>query len=274
MKKNGLLGFLLILQLSAFAQDEPKSKFTTAIEDNSYYIEEAYNQEDRVVQHISNATLKTTDPKFFNYSFTQEWPFFSQKHQLSYTVGFLFLESNKINGFTDILINYRYQLTSHDAFITLAPRVSLIIPTGDFKKGLGNGVWGVQFNLPASKRLSNSFALHANVGYTILPNAEKTASDGSIYKSNSWSSNMGASLIWLTSANFNIMFEALHNIWGYKDFDNKMITENNTILSPGFRFAINIKNLQIVPGLAVPITLEKSAHDMGIFFYLSFEHPF
>jgi len=274
MKKNLLFGFFVTLQLSAFAQDEPKKEFTKAIEDNSYYIEEAYNQGIHCVQHINNATYKTTDPKFFSYSFTQEWPFFSQKHQVSYTVGLLYLESNKITGITDIMINYRYQLTGHDAFITLAPRVSLIIPTGDVKKEMGTGVWGVQFNLPASKRLSNSFSMHANAGYTLLPNVEKSSLDGTLYKTNNWSTSIGGSLIWLTTSKFNVMLEAIHFVYGYKDIDNKMVKQNNTILSPGLRFAIDIKNLQIVPGIAVPFTLENGSSDMGLFFYLSFEHPF
>ena len=41
----------IIATINSFAQE-----FTKAIEDNSYFIEEAYNQEDHVVQHISNAT--------------------------------------------------------------------------------------------------------------------------------------------------------------------------------------------------------------------------
>ena len=123
---------LLISKISAFAQDEGNSKFAKAIEDNSYSIEEAYNQEDGVVQHISNGYYTFSPSKDFMYTFTQEWPVVSQKHQLSYTVGYSWLNSNKVNGFSDVLINYRYQLTRHDDFITIAPRISVILPIFSF----------------------------------------------------------------------------------------------------------------------------------------------
>jgi len=274
MKINLFFLLLFSLNVYAVAQEEVIGSFSKIVEDNSYFIEEAYNQQRHNVQHISGGLFKTTDPKLFNYSFTQEWPLFSQKHQISYTIGFLNLESGKVSGLTDIFVNYRYQLTGHDAFVTFAPRVSLIIPSGDVKKELGDGVWGVQFNLPMSKRLSNSFAMHANVGYTLLPNTDKTMEDGTAYKKNSWSSNMGGSLIWMATSKLNFMFEAVHYIWGSKDINNKMSTENNTILSPGLGYGIDVKNLQIVPGIALPFTIENGSSDMALFFYLSFEHPF
>ncbi len=142
-----------------FTTGSDSGGFSKAIEDNSYFIEEAYNQEDRVVQHINNGRYSLLSSHDFAYTFTQEWPVFSQKHQFSYTIGFSSLNSGSVFGFNDVILNYRYQLTGHDAFITLAPRISLIIPTGNAKKDLGTGVFGYQFNLPASKRISNSFVL-------------------------------------------------------------------------------------------------------------------
>jgi archaellum component FlaF (FlaF/FlaG flagellin family) len=52
----------------SFAQE-----FSQAIEDNSYFIEEAYNQEFRVVQHSSTGYYQSKT-KNFVYTFTQEWP--------------------------------------------------------------------------------------------------------------------------------------------------------------------------------------------------------
>jgi len=156
--RTKLLTLLLILTCNALlAQEENKTQFVKAIEDNSYFIEEAYNQEDGVVQHINNGYYTMSPSKDFMYSFTQEWPVKSQKHQFSYTIGYSWLNSNEVNGTPDFLVNYRYQLTGHDDFITLAPRFSVILPTGSEKKGLGNGVWGYQLNLPMSKRLTNGF---------------------------------------------------------------------------------------------------------------------
>jgi len=51
--------------------------------------------------------------------------------------------------------------------------------------------------------------------------------------------------------------------------------ENEVLINPGVRWAHNFKNaLQIVPGVAFPIGVGPSRGERGVFFYLSFEHPF
>ncbi|MCK9207877.1 MAG: hypothetical protein M0P66_12260 [Salinivirgaceae bacterium] len=276
MKKVFTLLCLSAICIAASSQNEidVKPRYPKAIEDNSYFIEEAYNQEDRVVQHINNGKYTHGSSKDFEYSFTQEWPVFSQKHQFSYTIGYSSLNSGQMTGFTDVMLNYRYQLTGHDDFITLSPRVSLILPTGNEDKGLGNGVLGYQFNLPASKRISNSFVLHANVGYTHLPYVKTIDLNNVTYKNTHWIINAGGSAIWLATDKLNIMFEALHIVYSEADISGKTATHGQTIISPGFRYAIDIKNLQIVPGLAIPVVFEGSEQLFGAFFYVSFEHPF
>lgn len=256
------------------AQVEESKQFIKAIEDNSYFIEEAYNQEDGVVQHISNGFFTMNPSKDYMYSFTQEWPVKSQKHQFSYTIGYSWLNSNEVNGIPDFLVNYRYQLTGHDDFITLAPRFSVILPTGSEKKGLGNGVWGYQLNLPMSKRLTNGLVFHANVGFTILPGIKSVNLLGKEVKNNQWNINAGGSLIWLVTSKLNLMFEVLQNMSKVPNPVGKMESVNQTIVSPGFRYAIDINNLQIVPGFAVPTSIVDGKSDTGVFFYLSFEHPF
>src|SRR5258708_15483346 len=82
------------------------------IQDNSFLVEEAYNQNDGVVQHISGFT-RFWNSKDWLYTFTQEWPVpGDERHQLSYTLARqhagAFAGSG--NGFGDLLFNYRYQL--------------------------------------------------------------------------------------------------------------------------------------------------------------------
>ncbi len=262
------------LQISTKGQMESKSKFSKAIEDNSYLIEEAYNQEDGIVQHISNGYRTQKPTKDFGYSFTQEWPVFIQKHQFSYTIGYSWLNSSAVNGISDFQLNYRFQLTGHDDFLTLSPRFSLILPTGDEQKGLGSGVLGYQVNIPISKRLSNGLACHANFGYTLLPGVKSTDINGDEVKNTNSNINLGGSLIWLATERLNIMLEGVHYILRSANSSNKMETSQQTIISPGFRFAMDVKSLQIVPGFAVPITFQDSESNAGLFFYLSFEHPF
>jgi hypothetical protein len=77
------------------------------VQDNSFLIEEAYNQEPGVVQHIlafdrrAGAWLLT---------FTQEWPVAGLKHQLSYTLALQNPGDGIGAGVGDAALNYRYQL--------------------------------------------------------------------------------------------------------------------------------------------------------------------
>jgi hypothetical protein len=125
-----------------------------------------------------------------------------------------------------------------------------------------------------SKRLTNAFACHANVGLTLLPSVKSVDLFNNENKNNLISINIGASIIWLATQKLNLMLEVLHNFYRIPNPSNKMETVHETIVSPGFRYAIDVKQLQIVPGIAIPTTIRDGKSDTGIFFYLSFEHPF
>src|SRR5215213_11833876 len=61
------------------------------IEDNSFLIEEAYNQKEGEVQHIFTAQWgenrdEHPHQRGWQLNFTQEWPIFSQRHQFSYSI--------------------------------------------------------------------------------------------------------------------------------------------------------------------------------------------
>src|SRR4029077_1654514 len=59
---------------SPLIASEPLAK---GIQDNSFFIEEAYNQEPGVVQHIFNLPIDFTNgSREIAPSFTQEWPVF------------------------------------------------------------------------------------------------------------------------------------------------------------------------------------------------------
>jgi hypothetical protein len=52
-------------------------------------------------------------------------------------------------------------------------------------------------------------------------------------------------------------------------------TQYSAIVNPGIRWAHNFPSgLQIVPGVSFPIGFGPSNGSRGVFFYLSFEHPF
>ncbi|MCU0917755.1 MAG: transporter, partial [Planctomycetes bacterium] len=143
------------------------------IQDNSFLLEEAYNQEDGVVQHTQ--TFQHVEAGDWFYSFTQEWPVPTQKHQFSYTIPYLHLDEPQAQtGFGDVLLNYRYQAVLQGP-VAFSPRVSLIMPTGNHREGLGNDTWGVQGNLPLSLELGDRWVTHWNLGATYLPGARSLA---------------------------------------------------------------------------------------------------
>ncbi len=267
------LGLLLTSTLAArlAAQD-----FTPAIEDNSFFIEEAYNQEPGVVQHIATGFVPGGDEDDGALSFTQEWPFLSQTHQLSYTVPYLFLDADDASGVGDVLLNYRYQWLSGGR-TAVAPRLSLILPTGDEDEGLGDGSPGLQINLPVSHRLSDPWIAHFNLGATWLAEVEapgRPQDDSAVT-----SFFAGASVIWLArppgeGVGFNGMLEWLSSYDGELDDRGGVDHEWTTVLSPGARWSFDRGDLQIVPGVALPITWSGGDSSVGVFAYLSFEHPF
>jgi hypothetical protein len=259
---GALVGFLLPLQVLA-AEEEKK------IQDNSFLLEEAYNQEDGVIQHIQSF-MYLKKSKSWVYNFTQEWPVPKQTHQLSYTIPVLHQSSpDNSSGIGDIALNYRYQAVAKE-HIALAPRLSVILPTGDYKKGLGTDSVGIQANIPLSVELTDRFVTHWNLGATYTPQSRETGGA----KADTTAFNYGASVIYLASENFNLMLEAVGTSGDIVQPDGSLQTASTFFINPGVRFAINFKSgLQIVPGLSMPIGIGPSRGEYGGLGYLSFEHP-
>lgn len=254
--------------LPAHAQKQPP-----AIQDNSFLVEEAYNQEKGVVQHI-NTFSYYADSHDWSYTFTQEWPVGGQRHQFSYTLSSVRpgAFASKGAGMGDALLNYRYQLLgSGDTRVALAPRLSLILPSGNSDLGHGYGGTGLQSSLPLSLVLHPKLVSHWNAGATFVPRAHNSNGD----RAATWSYNAGQSFIWLAHPRFNVMLETYYLNAQTVAGPGKTGWSKALFLNPGIRWAYNFSNgLQIVPGLAVPLGVGPSAGEKGMFVYLSFEHPF
>ncbi len=244
------------------------------IQDNSFLVEEAYNQNFGVVQPISSFT-RFFDSKDWNYTFTQEWPVpGDERHQLSYTLVALHSESFPGSGvgIGDVFLNYRYQLVgSGDTRVAFSPRLSLIFPTGDSAQGRGAGSFGLQTSLPLSVVLAKKLVSHWNAGATFLPHAQDTSGD----RAATAGYHFGQSFIWLADTRFNVMLETVFARSQSVVASNHTDGTSSLFLSPGIRWAYNFKNgLQIVAGIGVPLGVGPSAGERAIFLYLSFEHPF
>jgi hypothetical protein len=240
---------LLLLTSAAVAAGEPLAK---GIQDNSFLVEEAYNQEPGMVQHILNV------PVFFSHgekeiapSFTQEWPVFSQTHQFSYTAPHTFTEDE--NGFADVRLNYRLQaLMEGERTPAFAPRFSFVLPTGDADQGFGHNRLGYEINLPFSKIVSDRWTLHFNAGGSLFPDVRGR---------NLWNYNLGGSAIYAVSKDLNLMLESVAT-WE-EDVDSAAVAASpkealvhnvdrtvTALISPGARYAFNLPNAQFVVGLA------------------------
>jgi hypothetical protein len=240
------------------------------IADNSFLIEEAFNQERGVVQHISTFA-RPDGGGAWAYSFTQEWPLRGMRNQLSYTVP---VQHDKADGtgVGDIGLNYRYQLVGLDGgAIFVAPRATLLLPTGDEDRGRGAGGVGFQVNLPLSILPAPQVALHANAGATWTPSAKGPLGA----ESGTLDVKAGGSVIWLVRPSFNFLVELLWYSTENVVAPDTVDRQGTWLVNPGVRWAFNFPSgLQIVPGVAYTIDLGNGEGGDGLFLYLSFEHPF
>ncbi len=242
------------------------------IEDNSFLVEEAYNQEARIVQHIG--TWMRRRGGAWNLTFTQEWPAWGQRHQLSYTIAAeqLAEAAGAGRGLGDVALHYRLQWLGLGAGrVAFAPRLSALLPTGDRDRGLGAGAAGVQVNLPLSVNASRRWVAHTNAGATWV----RAAGAGAAPAPATRGVNLAQSLIWLAAPTLNVMLELAWDRSEAPGVPGDADREESLLLAPGLRWAHDFPGgLQIVPGIAAPIGLGPSRGARALFLYLSFEHGF
>jgi hypothetical protein len=247
------------------------------IRDNSFLVEEAYNQEPGVVQHIFNAVYSAekssgSGGSRWDFLFTQEWPLFSMAHQLSYTVpyGIVRESGDSKSGVGDVLLNYRYQAWFDEKTLgAFAPRFSLVLPTGDEDRGFGEDTLGYQVNLPFSSAIGKDWFVHLNAGATFLPDA--ASANGRDLQH----FNLGGSAIYAATRDVHFLVEWLGNWNESLNSSGRARHEFSSVVSPGVRKAFNWSSgTQLVVGIAAPIGLTASAPDYGAFLDFSFEHAF
>src|SRR6266545_295673 len=227
--------------------------------DNSFFVEEAFNQERGIFQNIFGMRHEGGD---WQLTFTQEWPAPAQRHQLSYTVAAESVGSK--SGFGDVYLNYRFQALEeaggHPAF---SPRVSVIVPSGRQSTGAGEG--GLQVNLPFSKQHGDVY-FHWNGGFTWLPRGERV---------DLVSPTLAGSAIYRLRPMLNLMLESVLAFDADETSPGIVERTRAFTLSPGVRGGWNVaKDTQLVLGAALPITRVSGDASVGVFGYVSYELPF
>jgi hypothetical protein len=152
----------------------------------------------------------------------------------------------------------------------VAPRLSLLFPTGSESVGRGAGTFGIQGNLPVSVVIAPALVGHLNAGATILPSAHGPFDA----RATTTAFNLGASAVWLARPWLNLLVET---IWVSEAV---VVSEGVTdrleaaVLNPGLRWAFDVGAVQVVPGVSYTIGIGPSRGDDALFLYLSFEHAF
>ncbi|HET7463929.1 MAG TPA: transporter [Longimicrobium sp.] len=264
------LALVTLLALAAVrASAQADTTATEPIQDNSFLVEEAYNQEAGVVQHISNFVRDRAGG--WTYSFTQEWALGGIRNQVSYTIPLAHAGDETALG--DVMVNYRYQwIGDGDAAVAVSPRLSAILPTGSARRGFGAGAFGVQGALPVSVVVvKDVLVAHSNVGVTYFSRAQDPAGD----RGATTSFFLAQSAVWLVRPMFNVLVEG---VWARDQFvtgPRSTDAEERAVISPGIRFGWNLPGgVQVVPGVAVPFGIGPSAGERALFLYFSVEHPF
>lgn len=248
---------LLLLPTLLSAQDK---KFE--ILDNSFFVEEAFNQDKGIFQNIFSWSRDRSGE--WEGSFTQEWPAPATTHQVSYTIPFA-----SPAHFGGVLLNYRYQvLEEASGRPAFAPRFSLILPTGralDYSDHPG-----VQVNLPFSKQAGDIY-LHWNAGVTWLHGIP----NGGASKTSLTSPQVAGSVIWNTRPYLNAMLESVMSFEDSPIGNQQTSRERVTTISPGVRGGWTLTgDRQIILGAAVPLTFTQGAHSTAFLTYFSYELPF
>lgn len=235
---------------------DPSRKFE--IQDNSFLVEEAFNQEKGIYQNILGFIRGRGE---WQLAFTQEWPVGDETHQISYTIPFGGYSIS--NGLGDAVVNYRYQATTEsDSRPAFSPRISLILPTGGAERGYDS--LGYQVNLPFSKQ-QRDWYFHWNAGMTTYPGVPGPAGkDLTLF-----TPHLSASAIWRARPMVHVMLESL-----FESEEDPSGRRSLFTASPGVRLGRNIGDAQIVLGAAAPITFSREDTEGAILLYFLYELPF
>lgn len=234
--------------------------------DNSFFLEEAYQQPAGVYQFIQ--TFQTFEKGGgYNYAFAAEIPITDLIHQFSITTARA-REDGLQSSTGDTTLNYRYQPYNRDGKL-VTERFGLIVPTGSVKQKTSNGVYGFEFMQAATIIFSDRWANHWNLGMNLYPRAKFT---DTTKRTTLTEVKAGTSWVYFFKDDLNFMLELFFQT-SQTLVDDKQETSFAFILSPGVRFgkSYNWKEMEVVPGIGFPVQFEESETDLGMLVYLSFE---
>ena len=259
----------IILFSAASLDAQASTPAPEPVRDNSFLVEEAFNQPAGVVQHV--ALVDAPSKGGLSFTLGEEWPIRGMRHQLSYSIPVQRAAIGGLTGIGDIGIHYRYQLAGiAGGRRFLAPRLSVYLPSGD--EALGMGAGGTTFEALAPLTLElRKVSFNGNLGGSITPRAR----DGAGNVAGTSSITAGVSLMWVATRTFNLLLETLWSRETTVVGPAQVFPERELTVSPGFRWAQDFGgDVQLVRGAALSITRGPEGITRAAVFYLSIEHPF
>ena len=244
------------------------------ITDNSFLVEEGFNQEPGVVQNLF--AFERTGPGGWEAKFVQEWPLRSMRHQVSYALGFA--RDGGASQFSNVSLDYRLQVwTEGSGRPAFSPRASLLVNRESLETPETEGAAGVEFSLPFSKRTGPVY-FHWNAGLRWFPSASTfNRSLPQIAQSDDVSLSTpfaAGSAIVAVRPMLNLLLEVAaesdHAVVGPGEAARSAVFT----VSPGARSGVNLGDAQIVVGLAFPFVRQDGETDAGVLGYASYELPF
>lgn len=261
-----LVGFVVLLSpqtLFAF-QDSTITQLhwrnqPMSIEDNSFLLEEAFNQSPGIIQYTASAKFHHGTAAL-NFEF--ELPIRGESHQLSFSIPAKVFQSN--TGMEDLVFSYRPLLSGRQRWLMLTPKISVILPTGNFAHGLGNGTFGLEWNIAMTKRISRKLISHINAGssYSLCDTQLE------ILEKRLQSRFAGMSVIFAVARRFDLLAEVI----AADEVSAPVKSHLSLIGNPGFRLLLNINGFAVVPGMSTPIEILSGRPRLSqVLFYLSIE---
>lgn len=266
-----LFGVLLSTCVPAITLLAQQSIEEDGMDDNSFLMDQGTVQTRGTVEHIFYIIAYPTSPKDAYLNWIEEWGF-AERHDAGFTIPVTIFEQSG-DGLGDIFLDYRYHLIKEKT-LNIAPRFSLILPTGSVRKNLGYDSVGFQNNWAISLYWNRHFATHWNIGTTLLPYAKELFPDGGSARKFLANFNFGISNAWMVNHHLNLVLEFVSNLGSEINNNRNINLFGQYILNPGISTNVDFKSISIIPGVSIPLTWKRDNFQPGIYFYLSLQHPF
>ena len=234
------------------------------LEDNSFLVEEAYNQPARVMQTILTAEILHGAQLF---GAAQEYPLGGPRHQFSYGI---FAARDGGTELGDAEVNYRYQARGGEGErLFVAPRFTVLVPLGDADRQGGNGGFGVELAVPVSWEVTTRLSLHGNLSAAWRPSAENALGESAT----TIVPAAGISAVVFLTPKFNLIAETTWEREATVTGDGTTGYGTAHAVALGARYGIDLPGgVQVVPGAAwMPAVDDAPTRS---FLYLSVEHGF